>query len=486
MRTVLRAAVVLASLCFARSNPPAGDADEAMAERPAPVVDARFAPLRLPTVDGARSFDLPGAARGPTLVLAFAAWDATSRRLVDAWDDATREARAAHELQLFGVALDQHPERAELFALDHDLDWPVLWDPFDLLEIDDVPRAWLLDGEGRVRAVDPAPDAWRAALVDASDASADGVPPFDEEAAARAFGISEEETPFLVPQLFDATPGSSAASAWRGLSRLLLIAPWAFDAASFEFGLGALQAYVDRHPDDTWARFRLGVGWRMRFDRSVAQPGDFESALACWRAASARRPRSRVFAERAEQYGPQPDGDEAPYGWIDAAAARVAARGVSPPHAFRAPTAGERGRVPPDAARPPAPRDPTDAQPADDSWFTVEVVVVPAAGTEVERTRVHLGVVPDEARDVAWCNPDGPLEARIEAASLPEGWSIEQAVLVAGDDPAPRSQEARWVEFGLVHPPGASGRVRVTVLVPAAADGGACRLLRRDVDVALP
>lgn len=69
------------------------------------------------------------------------------------WHDVTRKLRDEGRIQLVGVIQEQHPDRCKLFMQWKQMDWPVLVDPLNLLEVGVVPLALLVDENGIVREV---------------------------------------------------------------------------------------------------------------------------------------------------------------------------------------------------------------------------------------------------------------------------------------------------------------------------------------------
>lgn len=57
-----------------------------------------------------------------------------------------------------GVVLEQHPDRATLFMQWKQMDWPLMWDPYNLLGLTAVPLTLLLDEHGVIRLSQPLVD----------------------------------------------------------------------------------------------------------------------------------------------------------------------------------------------------------------------------------------------------------------------------------------------------------------------------------------
>ena len=66
---------------------------------------------------------------------------------------------------MLGITQEQHPARCRLFAQWHGIDWPILWDPFNLTGSEAVPRFTLVDEHGVVRVARARPDDLDAFLA---------------------------------------------------------------------------------------------------------------------------------------------------------------------------------------------------------------------------------------------------------------------------------------------------------------------------------
>ena len=69
------------------------------------------------------------------------------------WHEATRGPREQRKLRTLGIIQEQHPERARLFMQWKQMDWPVLVDALDLLQVSVVPITLLIDEHGVIREV---------------------------------------------------------------------------------------------------------------------------------------------------------------------------------------------------------------------------------------------------------------------------------------------------------------------------------------------
>ncbi|MEL6715742.1 MAG: hypothetical protein AAFP86_18320, partial [Planctomycetota bacterium] len=67
------------------------------------------------------------------------------------WYEKTRALRESGELQIVAVTLEQHPDRARLYAQWKGYDFPILWDPFGLTGLSVVPVITGVDEHGITR-----------------------------------------------------------------------------------------------------------------------------------------------------------------------------------------------------------------------------------------------------------------------------------------------------------------------------------------------
>ena len=109
------------------------------------------------------------------------------------WHEVTREAREAGELQVIGIVQEQHRERAMLYRNWKELDWPILWDPFNVTESAGVPNVVFADEHGIVRKVSPRPDRFEDECLFA-DFPAPKTPPNHAPGAAEHLARLDDES----------------------------------------------------------------------------------------------------------------------------------------------------------------------------------------------------------------------------------------------------------------------------------------------------
>ena len=213
---------------------------------------------------------------------------------------------AAGRLKVLGITQEQHPARCRLFAQWHGIDWPILWDPFNLTGSKAVPRFRLVDEHGVVRVPRARPSDLDAFLAASFEAPSDppAAAPADARLVARGLDTASAEGRALEALLYDGAGTCDASIATlRGLP------PAAAEAAR---------------------TFRLGVAHRMRYDGPSSKPVDFADALAHWTSALLQRPDQYIWRRRIQQYGPRPDKPYPFYDWVERARRDVAARGEAP------------------------------------------------------------------------------------------------------------------------------------------------------------
>ena len=405
------------------------------------------------------------------------------------WHATTRELRDSGQLALVGLVQEQHPERAELFALWQEFDWPLLWDPYTLSGSQVVPRTFLLDDQGIVRAVNPRPEQLAGLVADLlaepdpTPAAVSGDNPWGQ-LPEEAWHLGTGGQTLLAEQL-SAPKTSRAGRTWAALSDVLFRGAWAHDPASLDAAVEALQAYLAEHPDDAAMTFRLGVALRMRMDRGEPRAGDFQAAVDAWSQALALRPSQYIWRRRLQQYGPRLDQPYPFYTWVEEAQAALARRGQAAPPVGTL-TVAERveARVSPQA--PEGPPDPAGTFPRDDDgWVHHQATVVFDTSGGRPRGRLHLALDPNASRDVHWNNEAGPTLIWLD--DPPEGWSLERRSFAVGEATSLVSAETRGVDFEIELPAHSTGGTLSGYAIVQACEGdsGVCIALRHDFELTI-
>jgi len=392
---------------------------------------------------------------------------------VPGWHEATRELQAEGRIRTVGVVEEQHPDRARLFMQWKQMDWPVLVDALNQLDVAAVPITLLVDEYGVIRRRVP-----REA---------------DPAQAVREFLEQQFAPPELQPPAprLPSLEGLRRAAAKRGAEGWLEYgeaqALWGREER-WDRAIGALEQATGLVPDDGRAQFRLGVVYRMRYDSVEGQAADFSRAVAHWERALAIDPNQYIWRRRIEQYGPRLGKPYAFYDWVQQARAEIRARGEEPLAL----------RIEPGGAELARPAEPWEAEPEQGSepdpqgrvardsagLIRVQATIVPATAA-VGASRVHLEFRPDPAQQAHWNNESRGLTVWVPP---PDGWRVDRRRIELANPPQALSEEARHVEFELRGPtePGRPSELRAYALYYVCqGNGGPCLYRRQDIPLEL-
>ncbi len=383
------------------------------------------------------------------------------------WHDATLADQRAGRIAVLGIVQEQHPDRARLFMQWKRMDWPVLADPLNLLEVKVVPLTVLLDEAGIVRAVNPSPEEYRAFV------SAEPV----------AHGPAERpRRPDFAE--FEERAAGGDASARRALADVLAL--WGGPRA-LSRAIELYAALVQEAPQDGMTHFRLGTSYRLRYDSPEARPGDFEHAVEHWARALELDPNQYIWRRRVQQYGPRLDKPYPFYDWVAEARAEIAARGEHPVPLQIEPAGAELARPAKAFAAdvsPPGEPDPEGKIHRDRGLVRAEAVVVPPRARPGETVRVHLLFRPDPEQDGHWNNEAGDMLVWL---APPPGWSVDRRLHVVGRAREPVSDELRAVEIEARVPedarPGGALVQGYALYYVCEGRSGTCLYRRRDFQV---
>lgn len=310
------------------------------------------------------------------------------------WHELTKELRASGELKVIGLVQEQHAERCQLWAQWQQIDWPILWDPYNMTGSKVVPIAMAVDEQGVIRNNRLHPKKFEQQFVRE----------FMEMQFPAQIGVGSGEK--LRPPL-----------SWK-------------------------EAYADLYnktqadPENAVAWFRLGVALRMRFDDPThAQADDFQKAIECWHRALALNPSQYIWRRRIQQWGPRLDKPYPFFEWVEQAQAEIRERGEKPvalpvPVIPAAVPSGEGSEAVAQNAFP----DNDGRVPRDkDGWVDLITTMVfhtrnvgkPSKedSWKDEVIRVHLQLQPDAQHEVKWSWDAGPCQIWLYDA---DGWQIEQ------------------------------------------------------------
>lgn len=386
------------------------------------------------------------------------------------WHDATTELRSTGTLSTVGVVIEQHPDRARLFMQWKRLDWPLLWDPFNLLELPAVPITMFVDGERVIRIVQPRLDR-------APEITSRLLNPADSEA------MRHDEIPSPVPGPAAMSPPSTSSPVdWS--DHAVALALWG-GAGRLDEAVAASERAVG---PDTEGRlwFRHGVIARMRHDSPARRPDDFNSAVESWTRALDVDPNNYIWRRRLQQYGPRLTKPYAFFDWVPVARSDIEDRDETPESLIVEPGGAEfadpaRSEISSAAGPPP----PDDRIALDEVPFIdVRGGVVPASVRPGGLARIHLDLEPSPGKAAHWNNEAGSLHAWIEP---PQDWDTDGSHVALDVPDSAVSDERRHLEFEVrvseLAEPG-THEVDVAMLYAVCEDDtGVCLVRRREVRV---
>lgn len=429
--------------------------------------------LVLPTLEGDTAIALSSLRGKKVLVIHFASWSAKSRKEIPLWHEKTKTFVADGKLAVLGVAHEQHADRCRLFAQWKDIDWPILHDPLNLIDVDAFPLVVAVDEHGIVRAVKLQPEHLAEAFL-------------DQEYKAPAKPLPLGPAGLVNPKITRRTAGEARSSeGWRDHGDALVLAgrPALINEAIDVYG-----RVLKMKDDDANAWFRLGVARRIRHDRPEHQEGDFQAAVDAWRKAVQIKPDNAVFAARLRQYKPSLDKPHAYYDWVDTAMKEIITRGRTPVRLAAEPCSTERGLPADESAKEKKAPVGDDAgllqRPDEDNLVGVEQTVAHGAGDDAAAVvTVHLTFRPDADRAVHWDDAKGGLSARVDP---PEGCKLAQTSIKYAPLPETAPDGARTLSFDVQLPRSSKKAISVSVHAAYAVRAGESapsQLLGREIAV---
>ncbi len=369
---------------------------------------------------------------------------------------------------MVGIIQEQNPDRCRLFMQWQQMDWPILVDTFDLLEVSVVPLTYAIDEHGIVRRA--------------------GLRLGDAESIEETF----LDKTWPAPGQDGEAPAGDLTVATRQLRAL---AAQATSGAPDDIGqaLDAYERLVRDQPDNGWAHFRLAAAYRLRYDSTGRQPEDFQRAVDHWPRALEIDPNNDIWRRRIQQYGPRLTKPYPFYDWIPAAREEILARGETPVSLTAEPTGAEIASPSRDfdaavstvASPDPEGRVYRDRAEGDTrALIQAEITTVPNVVAPGAATRAHLVFRPNEGRLAHWNNETEPLRVWVEP---PPGWHLDHQLLTTPNHEQPTSNETRSLELEIKVPEQA---VSGPVDVPAYAlyyvcedENGTCLYRRQDLTI---
>ncbi len=403
------------------------------------------------------------------------------------------------ELVVLGVVQEQHPDRAKLYKQWRQIDWPILVDSLNLLDLAVVPVPVAIDESGIVRHTGRMPSSLGTEFVRRS---------YDAVKIGKNFNRAKRADPQKLRQQVSESGGPTrlaGAAAYRELGDAYFFEP---AAVSLDRCIEAYQQAIKLNPRDGRAHFRLGAALRKRAESSHRRPGDAQAAVAQWGEALAINPNQYIWRRRIQQYGPRLDKPYNFYSWVEQARNEIKARGEEPVRLAVEPTGSEliaapRNRRGRGAAGKSSDdratvmdmnnRDPQGKiAPDSTNMVMIETVVTPARVQPGQRVRVRATFRLDEKARPYWNNEAGDgVAIWVDVPgvfTLGEGESKYsnpyQEVLAPGEA---ETRETRVLEFELTVsdnlPAGEVELSAYALYYVCENKGGKCLYLRQDFNV---
>lgn len=408
------------------------------------------------------------------------------------WHELTRELRESGDLVVIGVTQEQHPDRARLFARWHGIDWPILWDPFNLTGSAAVPMAMGVDERGVIVRGVLNPRRFEDQVLD----DFMKLPPARDVLEPRVLhpglGLDGVQRPTLAGEDLLLVPE-------QAISRLLFyesVQGKPLPGAELDHAIRSLRVAATSPGARPAEHFRLGVALRLRYDSPHRRPEDFQGSLDSWIAALMQEPSQYIWRRRIQQWGPRLDKPYPFYDWVDRATEEIVARGEEPPSILVPLTgsevAGSTKELPLLEAEDAHP-DPDEGVPRDPGRLVrIESAAALHTGVAGDRvrapvgtSRIHVVLRPDEDRAVHWSNDAGPTLVWVE---VPEGWNLRRNLHVISG-PGEVSDEVRRLDFEVRPPlgPPTPGEVRgIAFYYVCEGKSGECTYLAQEFVVPVP
>ena len=349
------------------------------------------------------------------------------------WHDAIKDLHESGELQVVGIIQEQHPDRCRLFMQWKQMDWPILVDSLNLLEVSAVPITVAIDEYGIVRE--------KRLRLDKTDEFRAGFMQTEFEAPVSDDGVvPPSDWPDAV------TPADSAGTeTWGNFGDLIVRSN---DLDRIDDAVAAYEQALRIEPADGWLEFRLGVALRKRYDSDGRQAGDFQAAVDRWKAALDIDPNQYIWRRRIQQYGPRLDKPYPFYDWVPLAREEIMARGETPAGLIVEPGGAEFAHPLKEFAAAEGPVDPPDPggriHRDEGEFIALETVVVPNLIEPGEASRIHVNFRPREEIKAHWNNEVDGVEVWLNEA---EGCELDGSHRGLENPPEVVSLEERKAEF---------------------------------------
>ena len=387
---------------------------------------------------------------------------------VPGWHDLTIGLQREGKLQMLGIIQEQNPDRCRLFMQWKEMEWPILVDTFDQLEVSVVPLTYAIDEHGIVRRA--------------------GLRLRDADTIEETFVDTTWPSPAS-----DGDRAQPEEESWQRAARLATSGR----PRDVEKAVSSFRQLVERSPDDGWAHFRFAAALRLRYDSGARSPGDFQRAVDHWQRALEIDPNNYIWRRRIQQYGPRLIKPYPFYDWIAEARREIVARGEVPSPLVVEPSGAEIAQPAEQLAatgatgatvegREPDPRARVlqDGEGTSGRLIDIETTAVPKVIEPGESLRAHVVLRPNDDLLAHWNNETEPLTLWID---VPAKWTISSRLSSTANADAAVSTETRSVEVEIESPDEAApGRVSFpgyALYYVCEDENGTCLYRRQDFEI---
>ncbi len=347
------------------------------------------------------------------------------------------------------------------------MDWPILVDPLNLLDVDAVPITIFIDEVGIIRYINPRLDRADEILETFlnSKPHTENIDNIEKSELKADIALRSEKPP--LPTEINNQDSINLNMAIQKYGKALAV-----------------------DSDNGRLHFRLGVLYRKRYDSQNRQMSDFQKAIKHWQKALDINPNQYIWRRRIQQYGPRLDKPYPFYDWIPEARTEIIERSQKPVPLTIEPGGAEYTKPlkifkteKTSISEP----DPEGKIFRDfENFINVEYVVVPSTDTSKNSSRVHMNFTPNENIKAHWNNEVEGMKLWIRP---PSGWEVDNNFILLNNPVQAVSKEIRNIEFEIT---GATPTTAEKVIIPTYAlyyvcedVNGTCLYRRQDIPIQL-
>jgi hypothetical protein len=337
-----------------------------------------------------------------------------------------------------GIIQEQHPDRCRLFMQWKQMDWPIMVDSLNLLEVTAVPITLLIDEQGVIRYSNPRAEDLKT-FIETTYAHPSG----DIASITKEPNISElKPLDLTTAPIANLKTYADALFLWGSIVQLTE-------------AIEVYQHIKSRFPHDAVNSFRLGVALRKRYEQDSGLETDFSDAISEWGQALDQDPNQYIWRRRIQQYGPRLDKPYSFYDWVTQARTDIKTRGETPLPLSVEPGGAEFAR--PDKnfstdEKTQEEPDPLGRILRDTGKFvTVQQTLVPSTQKGDRVIRAHLIFTPNEETKAHWNNEVDNLSVWL---NKPIGWEAQKQFYSFPNPPEAIDNQSRRIEFEIRQIPG--------------------------------